>query len=64
MEERSDIERLLVMLRRLPPDSKLERLRNTIGDLRAARLWQVMVFTQFTDTMDFLRGASRAGNQT
>jgi SNF2 family DNA or RNA helicase len=56
VEERSDIERLLVMLRRLPPDSKLERLRTTIGDLRAAGYEQVMVFTQFTDTMDFLRG--------
>ena len=56
LEEQSDIERLLGMLRRLPPDSKLERLRNTISDLRAAGYGQVMVFTQFTDTMDFLRG--------
>ena len=56
LEERSDIERLLGMVRRLPPDSKLERLRHTISDLRAAGYGQVMVFTQFTDTMDFLRG--------
>jgi len=61
LEERSDIERLLGMLRRLPPDSKLERLRNTIGDLRAAGYGQVMVFTQFTDTMDFLRGQLESG---
>jgi hypothetical protein len=33
-EERGDIERLLTMIRRLPPDSKLERLRQIIGELR------------------------------
>jgi superfamily II DNA/RNA helicase len=54
LEERSDIERLLGIFRHLPPDSKLEHLRNTISDLRTAGYGQVMVFTQFTDTMDFL----------
>jgi len=56
LEEISEIDRLLVMIRRLPPDTKAERLRYTIGDLRAKGYAQVMVFTQFTDTMDFLRG--------
>lgn len=54
-EERADIERLLEMIRRLPPDTKVERLRATIEDLRGQGYRQVMVFTQFTDTMDFLR---------
>ena len=55
-EERSDIEDLLATIRRLPPDTKCARLRETIASLRSQGYWQVMVFTQFTDTMDFLRG--------
>jgi SNF2 family DNA or RNA helicase len=54
-EERSEIERLLTLIRRLPPDTKIERLRDTIGELQDQGYEQVMVFTQFTDTMDFLR---------
>ena len=56
LEETDDIDRLLTMIRRLPPDTKAERLRNTISNLRKNGYAQVMVFTQFTDTMDFLRG--------
>src|SRR3954464_2243932 len=44
------------MIRHLPPDTKSERWRETIASLRAQGYGQVMVFTQFTDTMDFLRG--------
>jgi superfamily II DNA or RNA helicase len=55
LEEKSDIEGLLAMIRKLPPDTKAERLRTTIGELRGKGYAQVMVFTQFTDTMDFLR---------
>ncbi|WP_230534158.1 DEAD/DEAH box helicase [Microvirga roseola] len=55
LEERSDIERLLERIRMLPPDTKLEKLRDKIRELRSAGYRQVMVFTQFTDTMDFLR---------
>jgi Helicase conserved C-terminal domain len=55
LEEKSDIERLLTMIRRLPPDTKVERLRSTIGELRDQGYAQVMVFTQYTDTMEFLR---------
>jgi superfamily II DNA or RNA helicase len=54
-EERSEIERLLTLIRRLPPDTKIERLRETMAELRGQGYEQVMVFTQFTDTTDFLR---------
>ena len=46
---------MLTLIRRLPPDTKIERLRETIGQLQDQGYEQVMVFTQFTDTMDFLR---------
>lgn len=55
LEERGDIENLLNQIRQLAPDTKAERLRGEIGALRSAGYRQVMVFTQFTDTMDFLR---------
>ncbi|MBR0679336.1 DEAD/DEAH box helicase family protein [Roseomonas eburnea] len=55
LEEKSDIERLLAMIRRLPPDTKLQKLRAEIAALRAEGFEQVMVFTGFTDTMDLLR---------
>lgn len=55
LEERSEIERLIVMIGRLPADSKCERLRQELAALRADGYHQAMVFTQFTDTMDFLR---------
>lgn len=56
LEERSEIERLIGMIRRLPAaDTKCEHLRRELAALRADRYQQAMVFTQFTDTMDFLR---------
>ena len=54
-EEQSDIEGLLARVKRLPPDTKLVTLKTTIQNLRADGYKQVMVFTQFTDTMDFIR---------
>ena len=54
-EERAAIEALLDRARRLPPDSKVEALRRTLGDLREGAFRQTMVFTMYTDTMDFLR---------
>ena len=60
-EERADIEHLLARVRMLPPDSKCERLLEVLADLRGDGYQQVMVFTQFTDTMDFLRGQLAAG---
>ena len=54
-EERAAIEALLDRARRLPPDSKARVLRELVRELRGAGFRQVMVFTMFTDTMDFLR---------
>ena len=55
-EERADIEDLLGRIAQLPPDSKLASLKNTLADLHRDGYAQVMVFTQYTDSMDFLRG--------
>ncbi len=55
LEEATDIERLLAMIRRLPPDTKVRALRDEITRLREGGREQVMVFTQYTDTMDLLR---------
>ena len=54
-EELGAIEELLAGIRELPRDAKFERLAAVLDELRAAGYGQVMVFTQFTDTMDFLR---------
>ena len=54
-EERVDIEDLLARIRACPPDSKLGKLKETISSLREAGYTQAMVFTQYTDTMRFLR---------
>ncbi len=55
VEERTGIEELLAAIRELPTDSKLQSLRAELADLRKAGYEQVMVFTQYADTMDFLR---------
>ena len=62
-EEKVDIERLLAGIGRLPPDSKLGSLKRVLHELRGTGYGQVMVFTQYTDTMDFLRDASIATEQ-
>ena len=54
-EERQDIDTLLARIARCPPDSKLERLKATIAALRGSGYAQTMVFTQYGDTMEFLR---------
>ena len=53
--EEADIESLLARIGQLPPDSKLESLKSTLAELRRDGYCQAMVFTQYTDTMDFLR---------
>lgn len=60
-EEAGDIRQLLDRIRALPPDTKLAHLKATIEELRQAGYGQVMVFTQYTDTMDFLRNAIQSG---
>lgn len=54
-EEQADIEYLLMRTRSLPTDTKALRLVETIKQLKTDGHAQVIVFTQFTDTMDFLR---------
>ena len=54
-EEAADIRALLDGIGRLPPDSKVQELKGVVGELRQAGFAQAMVFTQYTDTMDFLR---------
>ncbi len=58
-EEEADIESLLDRIRVLPPDSKLEGLKSALHELRGDGYGQAMVFTQYTDSMDFLRDALR-----
>ena len=56
IEERAEIERLLDQAGALPrDDTKAEVLRTVLDELGAAGYTQVMVFTQYTATMDFLR---------
>ena len=54
-EEVSAIEGLLARIRSLPRDAKFGELASVLDRLRSDGYAQVMVFTQFTDTMDFLR---------
>ena len=58
-EEGADIRSLLERIGRLPPDSKLASLKSALAELRQDGYRQAMVFTQYTDTMDFLREALR-----
>ena len=55
--ETADIQILLDSISKLPPDSKLQHLKTALSDLRKDGYSKVMVFTQYTDTMDFLREA-------
>ena len=59
-EELGEIDGLLEQIAALPPDSKLARLAETLDDLTKGGYDQSIVFTQYTDTMDFLRNALRA----
>lgn len=54
-EERSDIEYLLAETRKLPTDTKAEVLLKWLKELQGDGYRQVMVFTQYTDTLEFLR---------
>jgi SNF2 family DNA or RNA helicase len=55
VEERGVIADLLEAVRSLPPDTKIETLVAQLARMRADGRTQVMVFTQFTDTLDCLR---------
>ena len=54
-EQKADIDSLLAAIGHLPPDSKLGSLKGVLRELRQEGFGQAMVFTQYTDTMDFLR---------
>lgn len=66
LEEQDDIAILLEMTKGLPMDSKAMVLLEEIERLRTAGYAQVMVFTQYTDTLDFLRAevVKRFGHQS
>jgi superfamily II DNA or RNA helicase len=55
LEEQGDIHDLLRAVQYLPTDTKARVLHEVLRDLRAQGYTQVMIFTQYTDTMDFLR---------
>ena len=55
VEELNEIKQLVQTASGLPTDSKLNVLLNVIEELRDDGYDQVMVFTQYTDTMDFIR---------
>lgn len=55
VEEESDIERLLSAVQSLPVDTKARDTLRVIEELQSQGYQQVIVFTQFTDTLDFLR---------
>ncbi len=52
--DKGEVRRLLGMIHGLPTDTKFNRLTEEITQLQRGYR-QVLVFTQFTDTMDFLR---------
>ena len=63
-EEASDIDALLRAVRALPTDTKARDLLGWIRKLRGEGYPQAIVFTQYTDTMDFLRDFVRKNGIT
>ena len=55
-EQKAEIDSLLAAIGHLSPDSKLGSLKEVLRELTGDGFHQAMVFTQYTDTMDFLRG--------
>ena len=54
-EEIATIETIVDEIKRLPTDTKAIELSKVVFELKGSGYPQVMVFTQFTDTMDYLR---------
>ena len=54
-EEIATIETIVDEIKQLPTDTKAMELSRVLGELKGSGYPQVMVFTQFTDTMDYLR---------
>ena len=53
--DRESVYDILDMIRKLPPDTKFNNLVKIIKNLQHENYKQIMIFTQFTDTMDFLK---------
>lgn len=62
-EAKAGIDEILASVRKLPADTKSTHLLTILERLRADGYPQVMVFTQFTDTLDFLRDHVAATGQ-
>lgn len=54
-EEIATIETIVDEIKRLPTDTKAMELSKVLSELKGSGYPQVMVFTQFIDTMDYLR---------
>lgn len=54
-EEIATIEKIIADIERLPTDTKAVELSKVLTELKGSGYPQAMVFTQFTDTMDYLR---------
>ncbi len=54
-EEIATIEKIVGEIKCLPTDTKAIELSEVLNDLKGSGYPRVMVFTQFTDTMDYLR---------
>ena len=54
-EEIATIETIVDEIKRLPTDTKAMELSKVLSELKGSGYPQAMVFTQFTDTMDYLR---------
>jgi len=54
-EEIATIETIVKEIKGLPTDTKAMELSKVLDELKGSGYPQVMVFTQFTDTMDYLR---------
>jgi SNF2 family DNA or RNA helicase len=54
-EEIATIDAIVEGIKRLPTDTKAIELSKVLNELNGSGYPQVMVFTQFTDTMDYLR---------
>jgi superfamily II DNA or RNA helicase len=55
LDEEGSINQLLKQIRALPVDTKATALQQKVLELKAEGYPQVLIFTQFTDTLDFLR---------
>ena len=54
-EEVTELELLLQRVRQLPTDTKAKNLLNILQEIKKQDYKQIIIFTQYTDTMDFLR---------